>query len=160
MNKKVVSTVVSKCGIPTSLINATILYFTLPKLETIISSSLSFNFLSVALGCGLICPLFGKMILKGIADKASLVSSSEQKGFLSKYLPNNLFTGTVFISLITFAFLWLLPYIIVCLTNVQLDLTRISWLVFIAIYSGISASFASYWGVLLASKISRKVASI
>ena len=159
MDKKIVSTVVSKCGIPTALINATILYFTLPKMETIVSSSLSFNFFSVALGCGLICPLFGKMILKGIANKISF-ENNKKEGLLSKSLPATLFLGTMFISLITFAFLWLLPYIVVCLINWQLDLTRIVWLIFIAMYSGISASFASYWGVVLANKISRKTVNI
>ena len=159
MHKKVAFTVACQCGIPTALINATILYFTLPKMESIISSSLSINFLSVALGCGLICPLFGKMILKGIASKSPL-ENNKKNGIFNKSLPTTLFLGTVFICLITFVFLWLLPYMVVCLINWQFDLARIVWLIFIALYSGIAASFASYWGVMLANKISGKTANV
>ena len=57
------------CGLTTAIINGIISYFTLPSMEQMISSSLRINFLLVALGCGIICPLFGGLILKGVLAK-------------------------------------------------------------------------------------------
>lgn len=135
------------CGIPTVLINGIICFFTLTKTGTILSSDLMFNFLSTAIGCGVICPFFGGLILKGVAAKNEIDFGNKGEQNIAKFIPNNIVLGAVIIGIITVIAVWLLPYVIIKLTSLQLTLSRIVWIIIIALYSGIAASIAAYFGM-------------
>ena len=135
------------CGIPTVVINAIICFFTLTKTGTILSSDLMVNFLSTAIGCGVICPFFGGLILKGVAAKNEIDFGNKSEQNIAKFIPNNIVLGAVVIGIITVLTVWLLPYIIINLTSLQLTLSRIVLVFIIALYSGVAASIAAYFGM-------------
>lgn len=135
------------CGIATTLINGIICFFTLTKASTILSSDLAFNFLSTAIGCGVICPFFGGLILKGVAAKNEIDFGSKSEQTIAKFIPNNIVLGAIIIGLITVLTVWLLPYAVIKLTSLQLTLSRIVWIVIVALYSGLAASIAAYFGM-------------
>lgn len=137
------------CGIGTTIVNGIILYFTLPKIELISNSSLTINFLGMALGCGLLCPLFGKLTFTNVINKnGNFYIKQKEEHLLAKFLPNNLCGAAVVICFLTAAVLWGVPYLVALLLKPQFELSRILWLVIIAVYSGICASFAVYFGML------------
>ena len=124
-----------------------ICFFTLTKANALLSSDLAFNFLSTAIGCGVICPFFGVLILKGVAAKNEIDFGSKSEQTIAKFIPNNIVLGAIIIGLITVLTLWLLPYAVIKLTSLQLTLSRIVWIVIIALYSGLAASIAAYFGM-------------
>ena len=135
------------CGIPPVVINGIICFFTLTKTGTILSSDLMFNFLSTAIGCGVICPFFGGLILKGVAAKNEIDFGNKSEQNIAKFIPNNIVLGAVVIGIITVLAVWILPYAVIKLTSLQLTLSRIVWIVIIALYSGVAASIAAYFGM-------------
>lgn len=135
------------CGIATAIINGIICFFTLTKANALLSSDLAFNFLSTAIGCGVICPFFGGLILKGVAAKNEIDFGSKSEQTIAKFIPNNIVLGAIIIGLITVLTLWILPYAVIKLTSLQLTLSRIVWIVIIALYSGLAASIAAYFGM-------------
>lgn len=135
------------CGIATAIINGIICFFTLTKANALLSSDLAFNFLSTAIGCGVICPFFGGLILKGVAAKNEIDFGSKSEQTIAKFIPNNIVLGAIIIDLITVLTLWLLPYAVIKLTSLQLTLSRIVWIVIIALYSVLAASIAAYFGM-------------
>lgn len=146
-NKILFKGAVMNCGIATAIINGIICFFTLTKANAILSSDLAFNFLSTAIGCGVICPFFGGLILKGVAAKNEIDFGSKSEQTIAKFIPNNIVLGAIIIGLITVLTLWLLPYAVIKLTSLQLTLSRIVWIVIIALYSGLAASIAAYFGM-------------
>ncbi len=146
-NKILFKGAVMNCGIATAIINGIICFFTLTKANALLSSDLAFNFLSTAIGCGVICPFFGGLILKGVAAKNEIDFGSKSEQTIAKFIPNNIVLGAIIIGLITVLTLWLLPYAVIKLTSLQLTLSRIVWIVIIALYSGLAASIAAYFGM-------------
>lgn len=146
-NKILFKGAVMNCGIATAIINGIICFFTLTKANALLSSDLAFNFLSTAIGCGVICPFFGGLILKGVAAKNEIDFGSKSEQTIAKFIPNNIVLGAIIISLITVLTVWLLPYAVIKLTSLQLTLSRIVWIVIIALYSGLAASIAAYFGM-------------
>ena len=146
-NKILFKGAVMNCGIATAIINGIICFFTLTKANALLSSDLAFNFLSTAIGCGVICPFFGGLILKGVAAKNEIDFGSKSEQTIAKFIPNNIVLGAIIIGLITVLTVWLLPYAVIKLTSLQLTLSRIVWIVIIALYSGLAASIAAYFGM-------------
>lgn len=146
-NKILFKGAVMNCGIATAIINGIICFFTLTKANALLSSDLAFNFLGTAIGCGVICPFFGGLILKGVAAKNEIDFGSKSEQTIAKFIPNNIVLGAIIIGLITVLTLWLLPYAVIKLTSLQLTLSRIVWIVIIALYSGLAASIAAYFGM-------------
>ena len=146
-NKILFKGAVMNCGIATAIINGIICFFTLTKANALLSSDLAFNFLSTAIGCGVICPFFGGLILKGVAAKNEIDFGSKSEQTIAKFIPNNIVLGAIIIGLITVLTVWLLPYAVIKLTSLQLTLSRIVWIVIIALYSGLAASIAEYFGM-------------
>lgn len=146
-NKILFKGAVMNCGIATAIINGIICFFTLTKANALLSSDLAFNFLSTAIGCGVICPFFGGLILKGVAAKNEIDFGSKSEQTIAKFIPNNIVLGAIIIGLITVLTIWLLPYAVIKLTSLQLTLSRIVWIVIIALYSGLAASIAAYFGM-------------
>ncbi|PWM51053.1 MAG: hypothetical protein DBX41_04605 [Clostridiales bacterium] len=146
-NKILFKGAVMNCGIATAIINGIICFFTLTKANALLSSDLAFNFLSTAIGCGVICPFFGGLILKGVAAKNEIDFGSKSEQTIAKFIPNNIVLGAIIIGLITVLTLWILPYAVIKLTSLQLTLSRIVWIVIIALYSGLAASIAAYFGM-------------
>ena len=146
-NKILFKGAVMNCGIATAIINGIICFFTLTKANALLSSDLAFNFLSTAIGCGVICPFFGGLILKGVAAKNEINFGSKSEQTIAKFIPNNIVLGAIIIGLITVLTLWILPYAVIKLTSLQLTLSRIVWIVIIALYSGLAASIAAYFGM-------------
>ena len=146
-NKILFKGAVMNCGIATAIINGIICFFTLTKANALLSSDLAFNFLSTAIGCGVICPFFGGLILKGVAAKNEIDFGSKSEQTIAKFIPNNIVLGAIIIGLITVLTVWLLPYAVIKLTSLQLTLSRIVWIVSIALYSGLAASIAAYFGM-------------
>ena len=146
-NKILFKGAVMNCGIATAIINGLICFFTLTKANALLSSDLAFNFLSTAIGCGVICPFFGGLILKGVAAKNEIDFGSKSEQTIAKFIPNNIVLGAIIIGLITVLTVWLLPYAVIKLTSLQLTLSRIVWIVIIALYSGLAASIAAYFGM-------------
>ena len=146
-NKILFKGAVMNCGIATAIINGIICFFTLTKANALLSSDLAFNFLSTAIGCGVICPFFGGLILKGVAAKNEIDFGSKSEQTIAKFIPNNIVLGAIIIGLIAVLTLWLLPYAVIKLTSLQLTLSRIVWIVIIALYSGLAASIAAYFGM-------------
>lgn len=146
-NKILFKGAVMNCGIATAIINGIICFFTLTKANALLSSDLAFNFLSTAIGCGVICPFFGGLILKGVAAKNEINFGSKSEQTIAKFIPNNIVLGAIIIGLITVLTVWLLPYAVIKLTSLQLTLSRIVWIVIIALYSGLAASIAAYFGM-------------
>lgn len=138
------------CGIGTAIVNGIILYFTLPKIEQIGNASLTLNFFGMALGCGLLCPLFGTVTLKNITKKRRSFNIKKRKDehLLAKFVPNNLGGAVFVICFLTASILWGVPYFIALLLKPQFQFHRFLWLFIVAIYSGICASFAVYLGML------------
>ena len=135
------------CGIATALINGIISYFTLMKAGTILSSDLMFNFFSTALGCGVICPFFGGLILKGVSAKNQIAFGEKKEQLLARFIPDNIFLGAVLIGIFTIIALWLVPYALIAVLKIKLTLARFFWVIIIALYSGAAASFAAYFGM-------------
>lgn len=146
-NKILFKGAVMNCGIATAIINGIICFFTLTKANALLSSDLAFNFLGTAIGCGVICPFFGGLILKGVAAKNEIDFGSKSEQTIAKFIPNNIVLGAIIIGLITVLTVWLLPYAVIKLTSLQLTLSRIVWIVIIALYSGLAASIAAYFGM-------------
>ena len=146
-NKILFKGAVMNCGIATAIINGIICFFTLTKANALLSSDLAFNFLSTAIGCGVICPFFGGLILKGVAAKNEIDFGSKSEQTIAKFIPNNIVLGAIIIGLITVLTVWLLPYAVIKLTSLQLTLSRIVWIAIIALYSGLAASIAAYFGM-------------
>lgn len=146
-NKILFKGAVMNCGIATAIINGIICFFTLTKANALLSSDLAFNFLSTAIGCGVICPFFGGLILKGVAAKNEIDFGIKSEQTIAKFIPNNIVLGAIIIGLITVLTLWILPYAVIKLTSLQLTLSRIVWIVIIALYSGLAASIAAYFGM-------------
>ena len=146
-NKILFKGAVMNCGIATAIINGIICFFTLTKANALLSSDLAFNFLSTAIGCGVICPFFGGLILKGVAAKNEINFGSKSEQTIAKFIPNNIVLGAIIIGLITVLTLWILPYAVIKLTSLQLTLSRIVWIVIIALYSGLAASIDAYFGM-------------
>ena len=146
-NKILFKVAVMNCGIATAIINGIICFFTLTKANALLSSDLAFNFLGTAIGCGVICPFFGGLILKGVAAKNEIDFGSKSEQTIAKFIPNNIVLGAIIIGLITVLTVWLLPYAVIKLTSLQLTLSRIVWIVIIALYSGLAASIAAYFGM-------------
>ena len=146
-NKILFKGAVMNCGIATAIINGIICFFTLTKANALLSSDLAFNFLSTAIGCGVICPFFGGLILKGVAAKNEINFGSKSEQTIAKFIPNNIVLGAIIIGLITVLTVWILPYAVIKLTSLQLTLSRIVWIVIIALYSGLAASIAAYFGM-------------
>lgn len=146
-NKILFKGAVMNCGIATAIINGIICFFTLTKANALLSSDLAFNFLGTAIGCGVICPFFGGLILKGVAAKNEIDFGSKSEQTIAKFIPNNIVLGAIIIGLITVLTLWILPYAVIKLTSLQLTLSRIVWIVIIALYSGLAASIAAYFGM-------------
>lgn len=146
-NKILFKGAVMNCGIATAIINGIICFFTLTKANALLSSDLAFNFLSTAIGCGVICPFFGGLILKGVAAKNEIDFGSKSEQTIAKFIPNNIVLCAIIIGLITVLTVWLLPYAVIKLTSLQLTLSRIVWIVIIALYSGLAASIAAYFGM-------------
>ena len=119
-NKILFKGAVMNCGIATAIINGIICFFTLTKANALLSSDLAFNFLSTAIGCGVICPFFGGLILKGVAAKNEIDFGSKSEQTIAKFIPNNIVLGAIIIGLITVLTLWLLPYAVIKLTSLQL----------------------------------------
>lgn len=148
-NKLLVIGAIKGCGIGTAIINGIILYFTLPKAEQICNSSLTFNFLGMALGCGLLCPLFGNLTLKGIVNKKeNFCVTGKENHLLAQFVPDNLAGAAIVICLLTVLALWAIPYLAAFLLKPQFQLSRFVWLIILAGYAGICASFAVYFGML------------
>lgn len=145
------------CGIATALINGSITYFTLVHAISMTSSELLVNFFSTALGCGVICPFFGGLILKGVAAKNELDFGRKSEQFLAKFVPNNLFLGAIVIGLLDIFLLWLVPYVVLSVFNIKFTLVRIAWVILLAVYSGVAASIAAYFGMKRAH-YSKKIA--
>ena len=142
-------TSVINCGLATAVINGLISYFTLEKVDALANGSVTFNFLGVAIGCGLICPLFGGMTLKGVLGKNSGLDLGRKKEhIIAKFIPNQLLLGICAIGLCVTALLWGVPYLVAMCLKLNFYLPRIVWVVSIGIYSGIVASFATYLGML------------
>ena len=146
-NKILFKGAVMNCGIATAIINGIICFFTLTKANALLSSDLAFNFLGTAIGCGVICPFFGGLILKGVAAKNEIDFGSKSEQTIAKFIPNNIVLGAIIIGLITVLTIWILPYAVIKLTSLQLTLSRIVWIVIIALYSGLAASIAAYFGM-------------
>lgn len=146
-NKILFKGAVMNCGIATAIINGIICFFTLTKANALLSSDLAFNFLGTAIGCGVICPFFGGLILKGVAAKNEIDFGNKSEQNIAKFIPNNIVLGAIIIGLITVLTVWLLPYAVIKLTSLQLTLSRIVWIVIIALYSGLAASIAAYFGM-------------
>lgn len=146
-NKILFKGAVMNCGIATAIINGIICFFTLTKANALLSSDLAFNFLGTAIGCGVICPFFGGLILKGVAAKNEIDFGSKSEQTIAKFIPNNIVLGAIIIGLITVLTLWILPYAVIKLTSLQLTLSRIVWIIIIALYSGLAASIAAYFGM-------------
>ena len=89
-NKILFKGAVMNCGIATAIINGIICFFTLTKANALLSSDLAFNFLSTAIGCGVICPFFGGLILKGVAAKNEIDFGSKSEQTIAKFIPNNI----------------------------------------------------------------------
>lgn len=137
------------CGIATAIINGIISYFSLPKIEQIASTSLGINFLSVALGCGLICPFFGGLILKGVSAKnPALHLERKSAHILARLVPDNLVLGAIMIGLLDGIILWGIPCVTALALGFEITLNRNVWVVIVGFYSGIAASFAAYFGML------------
>ncbi len=135
------------CGIATALINGIINYFTLAKTSVLISSTMGFSFFGVALGCGLICPFFGGMILKGVISKNNIDFGAKSEQALAKFVPNNLVLGAIVIAILTVAVLWVVPYLVAMVAGIEITLARMVWVVAVGLYSGVAASFAAYFGM-------------
>lgn len=137
------------CGIGTAIINGIILFFTLPKLDMISNTTVTFNFLGLALGCGVLCPLFGKMTLKSVLEKNPQVYLGAKKDHaLAKFVPDHLGLAAIVIGLLTAIILWGIPYGVALVLKPVFVLNRWIWIILIGCYSGVCASFAAYFGML------------
>ena len=137
------------CGIGTVVINAIILFFTLPKAAMIDSGALLFNFMGVAVGCGLLCPLFGGMVLKDVTKAHPTLDYGDKSAHaVARFVPNNLFLAAVVIGVLTTLVWWVLPCAVAMVASINVALPRLAWLIIIALYSGACASFAAYFGML------------
>lgn len=145
--KILVKGAIINCGICTALINGIINYFTLAKTSVLVSSEMGFSFFGVALGCGLICPFFGGIILKGVISKNNIYFGAKSEQALAKFVPNNLYLGALVIGILTVAIVWVVPYLAVMLTGIEITLARMVWVVAVGVYSGVAASFAAYFGM-------------
>lgn len=140
---------VQGCGIGTAIINGVILFFTLPKLPILTNTMVIFNFLGLALGCGILCPLFGKMTLKGVLEKNPYLNMGAKRDhMLAKFVPDNLGLAALVIGLMTAIVWWVVPYGIAFILQIELILSRWFWIIIIGCYSGVCASFAAYFGML------------
>lgn len=120
-NKILFKGAVMNCGIATAIINGIICFFTLTKANALLSSDLAFNFLGTAIGCGVICPFFGGLILKGVAAKNEIDFGSKSEQTIAKFIPNNIVLGAIIIGLITVLTLWILPYAVIKLTSLPIN---------------------------------------
>ncbi len=137
------------CGIGTAIINGVILFFTLPKLDMISNTTVTFNFLGLALGCGVLRPLFGKMTLKGVLEKNPYLKiDAKKEHMLAKFVPDNLGLAALVIGLMTAIVWWVVPYGIALILQIEFTLSRWFWIIMIGCYSGVCASFAAYFGML------------
>ena len=141
---------IKNCGIATALINGIISYFTFVKGTSIMSSVASTNFMTVSLGCALLCPLFGGLILKGLNKNELMNLAGKHTHTVAKFMPMALLPGVLVIAVFTFLSLWVLPYAIVTLLNIEFAMTRIAWVMLLTIYSGVVATSAAYFGIIRA----------
>lgn len=66
---------------------------------------------------------------------------------MAKFVPNNLYLGALVIGILTVAIVWVVPYLAVMLTGIEITLARMVWVVAVGVYSGVAASFAAYFGM-------------
>lgn len=135
------------CGLATAIINGAISFFSLSKAEMLCSQDLAINFLSVALGCGVICPFFGGLILKGVLAKNTLALGTKGERILAKFVPDNVFLGAFVIGLLTGIIVWGIPYALATVVHLNFVLGRWYWIILMGLYSGLAASFAAYFGM-------------
>ena len=84
-SKIVLKGAIVNCGLATALINMVICYLTLAKVSMFLFTELSVNFLGTAIGCGLLCPLFGGIILKPLQkEPLNFEDKSKINGYIIK----------------------------------------------------------------------------
>lgn len=145
--KVLIKGAIINCGIATALINGIISYFTLTKAPVIFSQDLAFNFFSTALGCGVICPFFGGLILKGVLAKNSVDFGAKKDQMIARFVPDNVFLGALVIGAMAVIMVWAVPYVLAAAVSLNFSLKRFAWVVLIALYSGLAAGFAAYFGM-------------
>lgn len=148
------------CGIATGVINGVISYLTMVKQNDLLLSELSMNFLLTAFGCGLLCPYFGRIILKAVNKNETISFGQKKDRLLGKLVPNNLILGALMISLLAVVILWGVPHLCIHFLQIDFSLSRGIWVICMGVYSALSASFGAYFGmqrVYYASCTSEKV---
>lgn len=143
---------IKNCGIATVIINALINYFTFVKPEGVanISSTVAIpGFMAVVIGCAVICPLFGGLILKGLKTDGVSFGSKGSRA-IGKFIPNAMLPAVVVIAAITSVLFWFLPNGLIGATGIVFALPRMAWVIIIGVYSGIVAAFAAYFGIMRA----------
>ena len=143
---------IKNCGIATIVINALINYFTFVKPEGVanISSTVAIpSFMGVVIGCGVICPLFGGLILKGLKTDGIAFGSKNSRA-VGKFIPSAMLPGVLVIAAITSVLFWFVPNGLIGATGIAFALPRMAWVMIIGVYSGIVAAFAAYFGIMRA----------
>ena len=143
---------IKNCGIATVIINGLINYFTFIKPEggaAIPSVTAIPGFMGVVIGCAVICPLFGGLILKGLKTDG-VVFGSKDSHAVGKFVPNAMVPGVVVIAVIASVLFWFLPSGLIGVAGVTFALPRMAWVVLIGLYSGLVAVFAAYFGIMRA----------
>ena len=150
--KFLVEASIKNCGIATIVINALINYFTFIKPEDAanISSAVAIpNFMAVVIGCALICPLFGGLILKGLKTDGVSFGSKDSHA-IGKFIPTAMLPGVLVIAAFTSVLFWFIPNALIGAAGIAFALPRMAWVVTIGVYSGIVAAFAAYFGIMRA----------
>ncbi len=144
---------IKNCGIATIIINALINFFTFVKADGAagISSTVAIPaFMAVVIGCAVICPLFGGLILKGLAKDEPLPFGDKASHMIGKFVPNAMLPGVLVIAVIASVLFWFLPNGLIGAAGIAFALPRMAWVILIGVYSGIVATFAAYFGIMRA----------
>jgi hypothetical protein len=150
--KFLVEASIKNCGIATVIINALINYFTFVKPDGAagISSTVAIPaFMAVVIGCALICPLFGGLILKGLKTDGVSFGTKDSHA-LGKFVPNSMLPGVLVIAAFTSVLFWFIPNALIGAAGIAFALPRMAWVITIGVYSGIVAAFAAYFGIMRA----------
>lgn len=145
-SKIVLKGAIVNCGLATALINMVTCYLTLAKVPMFLFTELSVNFLGTAIGCGLLCPLFGGIILKPL-QKEPLNFEDKSSHVLARWVPNQILLGAVVIAMFSAILFWGMPVLLFKLLSVEFAIRRIFACFLLGLYSGVVATFAAYLGV-------------
>lgn len=142
--KEMIKCAIINCGIATGIINGVLAYFTLNG-DTLALPDLTINFWGTAIGCGLLCPAFGKLILKNV--NTDILIEKKSNRIVGRWIPDNFIVGTLVICVLATILLFGIPYCMIQLFPIELQIGKLMWAFVLGGYSMSVASFSAYHGM-------------